>query len=52
MGAPEPFDQFIPRLPEFFEQYRDPVRAEAMSAYMRNQFPFMGIPSPKQKELT
>ena len=52
MGAPEPFDQFIPRLPEFFEQHRDPVRAAAMSAYMRNQFPFMGIPSPKQKELT
>ena len=52
MAGPAPFEQFVPRLRELFEQHRDPARAAAMCAYMRNQFPFMGIPSPKQKELT
>lgn len=29
----------------------DEERAVQMSAYMRNQFPFLGIPSPKRREL-
>lgn len=52
MDAPGSFDQFVPRLHELFEEHRDPVRAAAMGAYMRDQFPFLGIPSPEQKTLT
>lgn len=28
----------------------DPMQAIKMSAYMRNQFLFLGIPTPKRKE--
>lgn len=37
---------------EIFEQLealRDPVRAAKMEAYMRNQFPFLGIPAAPRK---
>ena len=34
------------------EQNRDIERAQQMSAYMRNQFPFLGITSPKRRELS
>ncbi len=34
------------------EPHRNEARAKAMSAYMRNQFPFLGIVSPKRKLLT
>ena len=30
----------------------DPVQADKMSAYMRRQFVYLGIPTPKRKELT
>ncbi len=33
------------------ELNRDPVRAIGMSAYMRNQFPFLGISKPVRAEL-
>ncbi|HNQ67122.1 MAG TPA: DNA alkylation repair protein [Bacteroidales bacterium] len=36
---------------EFFEKYQNPVEAEAMSAYMKNNFPFLGILAPRRKEL-
>lgn len=42
----------VAALREAFEQYRDPVRAVAMAAYMRGQFPFFGIPSPERRALT
>lgn len=35
-----------------FYQARDDDRAPQMEAYMRNQFAFLGIPSPKRKELS
>lgn len=47
----DPFPQFLPRLQECYERHRDPARAATMSAYMRGQFPFLGIPSPQQKAL-
>ena len=28
----------------------DPSRAEAMQRYMRDQFPFLGVPAPRQNE--
>ena len=34
-----------------FEGTREPVRAVAMAAYMRDQFPFLGIPSPERAAL-
>lgn len=36
-------------LVEGFEARRDPDRAAAMARYMRNQFPFLGIPSPERR---
>jgi len=35
-----------------FEENADAERAGKMSAYMRDQFPYLGIPSPKRKELS
>jgi 3-methyladenine DNA glycosylase AlkD len=46
-GAEEAFD----RITTAFERARDPERAAPMAAYMRNQFPFLGIPSPEQRRL-
>lgn len=34
-----------------FEPHRDPVRAPRMAAYMRDQFPFLGIPTPQRRRL-
>ncbi|MFC4776021.1 DNA alkylation repair protein [Paenibacillus sp. GCM10023252] len=34
-----------------FEHHRDPHAAAAMEAYMRNQFPFLGIKAPKRREI-
>jgi 3-methyladenine DNA glycosylase AlkD len=33
------------------QAYADPIRSEKMSRYMKNLFPFFGIPSPLRKEL-
>jgi 3-methyladenine DNA glycosylase AlkD len=38
-------------LVQVYGDARDPVRAAPMRAYMREQFPFLGIPSPRQREL-
>ena len=35
-----------------FEPHRDAERAATMSAYMRNLFPYIGIPSPQRSALT
>jgi 3-methyladenine DNA glycosylase AlkD len=45
-------DEIMDRLSRAFEAARDPDRAAPMAAYMRDQFPFLGIPSPTQKALT
>ena len=34
-----------------FEPHRDPARAEAMAAYMRDRFVFFGIPAPERDRL-
>lgn len=34
-----------------FEKNQDPACAEKMAAYMRNLFPFYGLPTPKRKAL-
>jgi 3-methyladenine DNA glycosylase AlkD len=34
-----------------FEAQRDAARAVAMAAYMRDQFPFLGIPTPERRAL-
>jgi 3-methyladenine DNA glycosylase AlkD len=39
------------RLVDTFEPAADPERAASMAAYMRDQFPFLGIPGPLQKSL-
>jgi 3-methyladenine DNA glycosylase AlkD len=39
------------RLVPAFEAARDPTRAPVMSAYMRNQFPFLGLGSRRWREL-
>ena len=33
------------------EDQADPLQAKKMAAYMKNQFLFYGIPSPKRKAL-
>ncbi len=35
-----------------FEAHRNDEQAVPMAAYMRDQFPFLGIPSPQHKALT
>jgi 3-methyladenine DNA glycosylase AlkD len=42
----------LDRLPATFRAAADPVKAATMRAYMREQFPFLGIPGPLQKALT
>jgi 3-methyladenine DNA glycosylase AlkD len=42
----------LDRLTEVYGAARDPVRAAAMAAYMRDQFPFLGLPAPRQRELS
>ncbi|MDR2651118.1 MAG: DNA alkylation repair protein, partial [Prevotellaceae bacterium] len=35
-----------------FEENASPPEAKQMSAYMRDKFPFLGIPTPKRKALS
>ncbi|HTF11614.1 MAG TPA: DNA alkylation repair protein [Asanoa sp.] len=41
----------LARLTTLFEADRDPAKAAAMRAYMRDQFVFLGIMAPRQREL-
>jgi 3-methyladenine DNA glycosylase AlkD len=41
--------EIMQRLDTAYEQAQDPQRAAPMAAYMRHQFPFLGIPGPSQK---
>jgi 3-methyladenine DNA glycosylase AlkD len=40
------------RLTSVFESNRDPARARPMAAYMRDRFPFLGIPTPQRRRIT
>jgi 3-methyladenine DNA glycosylase AlkD len=42
---------FLQRLTDAYESHRDEARAVAMAAYMRDQFPFLGIPTPARARL-
>lgn len=44
-------EDLLARLVETFEAARDPARAAPMGAYMRDQFPFLGIPTPQRRAL-
>jgi 3-methyladenine DNA glycosylase AlkD len=44
-------EEVLSRLTRVYEAARDPERAAPMAAYMRDQFPFLGLPGPRQKEL-
>lgn len=35
-----------------FRSAANPEKADSMSAYMRNQFPFLGIPTPERRKLS
>jgi len=43
--------EVLGRLTQVYGGARDPERAPAMAAYMRDQFPFLGIQSPVQRVL-
>jgi len=45
-------DEIMDRLSRAYGAARNPDRAAPMAAYMRDQFQFLGIPSPTQKALT
>jgi 3-methyladenine DNA glycosylase AlkD len=51
MTRPLP-DELLDRLVRVYDAARDPVRAGPAAAYMRDQFPFLGIPAPTQRALT
>ena len=45
-------DDMMARLVRTFDAARDRDRAEPMARYMRDQFAFLGLPSPRQQALT
>lgn len=44
-------DTYINELKKRFQTHADPIAAESMRAYMRNQFPFLGIKSSLRRQL-
>jgi 3-methyladenine DNA glycosylase AlkD len=42
----------VARLVETYGSAADPVRAASMRAYMRDQFPFLGLPTPERRALS
>jgi 3-methyladenine DNA glycosylase AlkD len=50
-GGGELAGTVLARLTEVFEGARDDERAKAMTRYMRDRFPFLGIPAPRQRLL-
>lgn len=44
-------EEILTRLPRIYGAARDPERAAPMAAYMRHQFPFLGISSTSQQAL-
>jgi 3-methyladenine DNA glycosylase AlkD len=44
-------EAILTRLDEVYRTAADPVRAAGAGAYMRHQFPFLGITSPQQTQL-
>jgi 3-methyladenine DNA glycosylase AlkD len=46
-----PTTELVPRIVEAFESARDPAAARPMERYMRDQFAFLGIPTPARRAL-
>ncbi|MCP5101568.1 MAG: DNA alkylation repair protein [Chloroflexi bacterium] len=44
-------DPYFQNLVTLFTQHADPVKAKPMQAYMRDQFPYLGIKTPERKAL-
>jgi 3-methyladenine DNA glycosylase AlkD len=44
-------DDLLDRLVRVFSAARDPERAAQAATYMRDQFPFLGLPAPTQRKL-
>ena len=44
-------DRVVRALQTAYTPHRDPARAPAMAAYMRDQFPFLGLAAPEQRRL-
>lgn len=44
-------DELLDRLVHVFPAARDPARARAQAAYMRDRFPFLGLAAPAQRAL-
>ena len=45
-------EELLDRLVRSYDQARDPERGRPAAAYMRDQFPFLGIPAPTQRALS
>ena len=45
-------DDVLERLVRIYRAARDPARARAQAAYMRDRFPFLGMAAPTQRALT
>jgi 3-methyladenine DNA glycosylase AlkD len=45
-------DELLDRLVRTYEEARQPERAAQATAYMRDQFPFLGFPAPTQRALS
>ncbi|WP_213455907.1 DNA alkylation repair protein [Rhizomonospora bruguierae] len=45
-------EEILNRLTSTYAAAQDPARATAMTAYMREQFPFLGLPAPAQSRLS
>ncbi len=45
-------DELLDRLVRVFSAARDPVRAQAQAAYMREKFPFLGLAAPTHRALS
>jgi 3-methyladenine DNA glycosylase AlkD len=50
-GRDEFVNNLMARMTGAFEAHRDAGRAVAMAAYMRDHFPFLGIPTPERRTL-
>ncbi|WP_245697342.1 DNA alkylation repair protein [Paenibacillus oryzae] len=44
-------NESINSLVKVYESHRDPQTAKSMAAYMKNQFPFLGIKTPLRREI-
>jgi 3-methyladenine DNA glycosylase AlkD len=44
-------EQFVAQVRETFEAHRNPAKAAPMAKYMKNRFPFLGLPRPDYQAL-